>query len=318
MVGREGDLAILRVALEDAERGIPRGILIGGEAGIGKSRLVSEFVAALESTVDVLEATCIDLGAHDIPYGPVRALVRQLAALVGERSLLDAAGPGRGALAAVAPELSDADAEGFESLDETFARLLSTFSAERSIVLIVEDVHLADAATLALLRSVVRSLRTGRVLALLTFRTDIERAHPLRAVLAELEQSRAASRHDVARLDRLEVRALATALLGSEPDPAELARVFRRSDGVPFFVEELIGIGETDLPDTLRDVLLARYTTMSDGARAFARMASVGGVRVEHGVLERVAGSARIEGAHGLVGKARSSHQVLCVIQYLS
>ena len=306
MIGRDADLARLNERLDEVRAGAPFTVIIGGEAGIGKTRLVREFQRRLPSDVRLLAGQCVDLGSVAAPYAPVKTALRTLIADVGAERVLEAAGPGRSALAALLPELaaSDHDAPASASapagigaatgqLHEGIAVLLETFSRERPIVFVVEDLHWVDAATLALLRFLMRALGSSRVLTVLTYRTeDVTRGHPLRAFLSEAERDRWVERRDLSRLSRAQVRKLTKSLTGEAPTDTVVDTVFRRSDGVPFFVEELVGLdgcrNESELPDTLRELLLARYERLSEGAQELLRVVSVGGVRISHAMLETV------------------------------
>ena len=116
MIGREADLQVLRDALVDAQDGITRCVAIGGEAGMGKTRLLTEFRSTIDPDAIVLTADCIDLGTMGIPFGPVRSIMRQLVAVVGAEAVLDAAGPGRPGVVALLPELADGSESGSEPL----------------------------------------------------------------------------------------------------------------------------------------------------------------------------------------------------------
>ncbi|QAY72507.1 hypothetical protein ET445_03280 [Agromyces protaetiae] len=315
MVGRQADLAWLEGLLDQAREGAPRTGLLGGEAGIGKTRLLAEFVGRLGPDVRVLAGQSVDLGDVASPYAPVKAALRTLVADLGAETVLDAVGPGRPALIALLPELAASDAERGASanggpeaagrLHEAIAVLLETVSRDRPTVLVIEDLHWIDAATLALLRFLMRALTSSRVLIVLTYRSeDVGRGHPVRGFLSEMERDRWVDRRELSRLTRPQVKKLAkllqanaagaaaTGAAGESPADAVVDNVFRRSEGVPFFVEELVGIDECDdesaLPDTLRDLLLVRYERLSDEAQALLRLVSTGGVRVSHALLESV------------------------------
>ncbi|WP_324613318.1 helix-turn-helix transcriptional regulator [Agromyces kandeliae] len=306
MIARDAELEWLNSLLDAVRVGTPATAVIGGEAGIGKSRLVSEFMAGLGPDVRLVLGQCVDLGDVAAPYAPVKGALRQLVAQVGAEGALDAVGPGRAALIALLPELAASDAvtsgeivitpggAGSGQLHEAVAVLLETLSRDLPIVLVIEDLHWADAATLALLRFLLRSLGSGRLLMLLTYRTDdVTRGHPLRLFLSEAERDRWVERRELERLNESEVRALVATLIDDEaPSDRVLETVFRRSDGVPFFVEELVGIDgcrdEGFVPGTLRDLLLARYERLSDDAQELLRLLSTGGVRVPHALLAAV------------------------------
>ncbi len=302
MIGRDADLAWLNQRLDEVRAGAPFTVIVGGEAGIGKTRLIREF-SRLPADVLLLTGQCVDLGSVAAPYAPVKTALRTLVAEVGAERVLEAVGPGRAALVALLPELAEADAgeigapgKGIESsqLHEGIAVLLETFSRERPIVFIVEDLHWVDAASLALLRFLMRALGSSRVLTVLTYRTDdVTRGHPVRGFLSEADRDRWVERRELSRLTRSQVRKVVRSMIVDEaPSERVLDTVFRRSDGVPFFVEELVGIDgcrdEGFVPDTLRELLLARYERLPDSAQELLRLISTGGVRVSHALLSEV------------------------------
>lgn len=297
LIGREPDLEALRDELAAVADGQPRAVVIGGEAGIGKSRLVSEFLSEAASGATVLAGRSVDLGSDGAPYAPFTAILRQLVDAIGLDAVLAAAGPGSGVLSVLLPELASADAvparTGAERLYELVTVLFENVSAAHPLVVAIEDIHWADTATLELVRFVIRMMERGRFLLLLTYRSDeVLRGHPLRSYLPELDRTRRATRWELARLSRAQVTAQAEQILGCPADSATIDRVYQLSEGVPFFVEELIGIehlgtGE-DLPETLRDLLLARYERLSEPAQGLLRLLSAAGVCVEHDLLAAV------------------------------
>jgi DNA-binding CsgD family transcriptional regulator/tetratricopeptide (TPR) repeat protein len=296
MIGRESDLAELRAALDDTLKGRPHGVVVSGEAGIGKTRLLEEFLAQASNEAIVLTGQCVDLGAVGAPYAPIKGVLRGLIDKIGPDAVLEAGGPGRGALTALLPELGDGQLDrsdvGSNRLHETVAVVLETVSQRSPVVVVIEDLHWADDATLNLLRFLLRALTRGRLLVVLSFRTeDVPRGHPLRGLISELERSRSVSRIDLSRLGRNDVRRQVQQILGTVPDDEAFDNLFARSEGIPFFVEELVGFDETcegDLPWTLRELLLARYERLSDETQHFLRLLSAGGVRVDHDLLVQV------------------------------
>lgn len=205
LVGREPDLAALRDELRAAAAGEPRAVVIGGEAGIGKSRLLEEFLAEQESSAMVLLGRCVDLGDEGAPYAPFAAVLRRLIQTVGLERVLEAAGSGAGVLSALLPELADESAlpprTGAERLYELVTVLLEKISAERPVILGIEDLQWADRSTLELLRFIVRMSEGGRILVLLTYRSEeVPRGHILRSWLPELDRTRRVTRWELARL----------------------------------------------------------------------------------------------------------------------
>ena len=298
LFGRQAESEVLSEALADVRAGIARAVVVSGEAGMGKTRLLAEFRQSLGPDTLVLSAACVDLGPFGVPFGPIREILRQLAAVVDIEQLVIAAGTGRPALVALLPELVSGDERSDEPAHETVVSLLRVFSHDRPIVLVLDDAQWADAATLSVLRYLLKTLTTERVLVVVAYRTeDTGRTHPLRQALAELDQARAVSRMELRGLDDPAILSLLTELRGSEPDRENFDRIARRSQGVPFFIEELVGLGSESIPDSLRDVLLARYNRVDPDVQVLLRTLAVGGVRVSHDVLREVLGGIEIDAA---------------------
>lgn len=197
LVGREGDLRLLHSALLVARGGETRTVVVGGEAGIGKTRLVAEFAAEVADGAVIVRGQCVDLDSDAPPYAPVIAALRGLSASVGTEGLRAAAGPGGASLGVLLPELrvepEPFAGGGAEQLFDAVATALENLARERPIVLVIEDLHWADPATVGLLRFVVRVLERARIVVVLTYRSDeLGRAHPFRGLLAELDRSRRA------------------------------------------------------------------------------------------------------------------------------
>ncbi|HEX4444567.1 MAG TPA: AAA family ATPase [Galbitalea sp.] len=311
MIGRESDLQALTAALSDARRGVSRCVVLGGEAGMGKTRLLEEFRATIDSDVVVLRAECVDLGPLGVPFGPVRAIIRQLVSIVGADAVLAAAGAGRSSIVALLPELADRLDEsdvGAEPLHETIPSLLGELSETQPIVILLDDAQWADAATLSLFHYLLRIASNERLLVVVAYRSDdTGRTHPLRRILAELDRARAISRRELEPLSTRDLGTLVTSLRGAEPDHDVIEQIARRSQGVPFYVEELAALGGDLIPDTLRDVLLTRYEKLDSETRAFLRVLSVGGLHVDHGVIGRVLGDADVD----VLARAAADESVL-------
>lgn len=296
MIGRESELDRLRAVFTESLTGLPQGVVISGEAGIGKTRLLEEFLGIASADALVLTGQCVDLGPVGAPYYPIQSVLRGLVENLGAPALLEAGGPGAEALAALLPELggegSDPSGAGLNRVHDTVAATFEAVSQQTPLVVVIEDLHWADEGTLDLLRFLLRVLGRGRILVVLTFRTeDVARGHPLRSLLSELDRSRSVARIELRRLSKAEARRQVVAILGSEPDDAAFDSVYARSEGVPFFVEELVGFdftGEGELPWTLRELLLARYERLSEKSQHLVRLISAGGVRVDHDLLTAV------------------------------
>jgi DNA-binding CsgD family transcriptional regulator/tetratricopeptide (TPR) repeat protein len=318
LVGRAPEMTALTAALDGAVAGSPIHQLVAGEAGVGKSRLVRETasVAAVRGFV-VLEGGCADIGEGGVPYGPIveafRTLVRGLTPAGVDAVFADA----RTDLARLVPALG-ATAEPASPTEFLAPRLLDAIlgvlqrlADTRPVLFVLEDLHWADAATREAVAFLVRQLRGDRVLLLMTFRADeLHRRHPLLPWLAELERSGRVERVAVDRLAPHETGELLASILGEAPSEDLAERVHRRSDGNPFFVEELIGAGARaagPIPPTLREVLLTRIVALPEDAQAAVRVAAVAGRRVDHDLLARVAGMDE-DALIGALRTAVSSH----------
>ncbi|MFD5099385.1 helix-turn-helix transcriptional regulator [Streptomyces albidochromogenes] len=298
-VGRAGELAQLTDALARATAGEPQALLVGGEAGVGKTRLVEEFfAAACEAGAVVVVGGCVEIGADGLPFAPFSTALRALRRRMPDEVAAAAEGQ-EGELARLLPELGETtrdqhNEDGMTRLFELTVRLLERITADRTVVLALEDLHWADTSTRHLLAYLFRTLRRGRLVVIGTYRADdIHRRHPLRPLLAELDRLRTVRRIELPRFNRAEVHRQLAGILAAEPDAALAEEVFTRSDGNAFFVEELascMGTGcATGLSDSLRDLLLVRVETLPDDAQKVARIVAEGGSTVEYRLLLAVA-----------------------------
>ncbi len=309
LIGRRQELAALAALVQQATDGEPAVALVAGEAGVGKTRLVSELAsAASESGFCVLTGQCIELGGEGVPLAPLVDALRVLARIIPAGELDELLGPAAPGLARLLPELphgANAAAPG-DSLQagqllELVLGLLGRLSAARPVLFLIEDLHWADQSTLDLAALLVRSLRAVRVLLVMTYRSDeLHRSHPLRPLVSGWERIRSVDHIELRRFDRDEVRAQLTAILGGEPVIAVADEVFDRSGGNAYLVEEIAGAvrdgGDPgDLPPLLRDVLLTRLDAMSPAAQRLVRTASVARRVVPDRLLAEVAGMGEAE-----------------------
>ncbi|MDQ1540357.1 MAG: hypothetical protein QOH29_1083, partial [Actinomycetota bacterium] len=303
-VGRTEELSKLGTAVERAASGQPGFALIGGEAGVGKTRFVEELASrATEAGFLVLVGRCVEIGAEGLPLAP---LVDALRALARERSPEDLAellGPARRGLSRLLPELDPSSAaDSYESdggrtaqLLELVLGLVGRLSVERPLMMVLEDLHWADQSTLELVAFLVRVLRGERVLLVATYRSDeLHRRHPLLPLVAGWDRVRSVDRVELRRFDRSEVAAQLEAILADSARGDLVDTVFDRSGGNAFLVEELVGVvrdggDPADLPASLRHVLLTRMDSLGETAQRLVRIAAVGGRRVTDQLLATVA-----------------------------
>ena len=302
MVGRDDELGVLAQALAVASAGHTRGVLLAGEAGIGKTRLVTELAGHAAGDALVAVGHCVQLGREGAPYAPLIGALRVLLREVGVPDAASALGGGRGVLARLLPELGDgtdvAEA-GRGRLFEAVARLLEHAARRRGVVVVLEDLHWADASTLEMLDFLVRSLCDTRVLFVLTYRSDeVDPSRQVRSCLAELERHPRVQRLTLHRLDRTNVGTLLGRLGVDEPPAAVVNEVYRRSDGNPFFIQQLAEAGAAGagrLPATLRDLLLLRIEALPQQSLWVLKVAAVGGTGVSHQLLATVAAMPDVE-----------------------
>jgi DNA-binding CsgD family transcriptional regulator/antitoxin (DNA-binding transcriptional repressor) of toxin-antitoxin stability system len=298
-VGREPELDTLSTALRAVAAGEPAVLVVGGEAGVGKTRLLEEFAArARLGGARVLAGGCVELGEDGLPFAPVVAALRGLLR-DAEPGIEELLAPARDDLARLLPELGRRLPDGpwpgnRGRLFEVLLDLLERLGRQQPLVLLLEDLHWADRSTREFVGVVARSIRDTSVLLVLSFRSDeLHRGHPLRPFLAELGRVRGVDRLELPRFGRAEVAALLAGLLGRTPAPVLLDDVLRRSEGNAFFVELLVGGGDgdglCDLSDSIRDLLLARVERLSAPTQQVLRIASGGGRRIDYPLLAAVA-----------------------------
>jgi predicted ATPase len=299
-VGREAELETLVRAFEEASGGTSGMVLLGAEAGGGKSRLVAEFTARVRGRALVLAGGCVDLGAAGLPYTPftaaLRVLVRELGA--GEVTGL-LPGGSAGELAGLVPELGSPPVGG----DPEMARgrlfglllvLLEQLAGKQPVVLVIEDVHWADRSTGELLAFLVRNLRQVAVLLVATFRSDeLGQAGPVRRLLAELGRLDGVTRLELSRLSRGQVAAQLAGILGREPGPVVATAVHERGGGNPLFTEVLLNADGTvipGLPGPARELLLGIVNELPAACQRVLRTAAVGGAHIGYRLLAAVTG----------------------------
>jgi DNA-binding CsgD family transcriptional regulator len=304
LIGRADELARLRAAYERVLERKPATVLIAGEAGIGKTRLVAEFADGLAASGgQALVGGCIDFGEDGLPFTPFAEVFRRLAADRGEAfdRLL---GPGRLDLARLVPTLEPSeapppgsDAAAKARLFERVLGVLERLADERPLALIIEDLHWADRSTRDLFSFLTRALRRERVLLVGTYRSDdLHRRHPLTPLLSELGRLPHVEPVALRRLDRAETQLQLQGILEDPPDPAFVDQLFARSDGNPFFIEELVATGGTGderaLPGTIREIVDVRIARLPGASQSFARIAAAIGGQADHALIASVAGVA--------------------------
>jgi len=312
--------------LDEVLAGQSAGLIVAGDAGIGKSSLVGQ-LRARSTTLGALVSTgrtAVEGAA--LPYGTVASLLRDL------RRQLD---PEDASRLEPAQRLLLGDTEDtatgrvarlmlFEEVLEAVDRL----SAERPLVLVLEDIHWADAGSVDLVDHLVRNLDDRPVLVVATYRPDeLEARPPLRRVLVELRRHPAVTVVDLGGLSQDETTLLVAELTGEDQSWAVVEAIHRRSEGNPLFAEELVAVRDRrELPPRLRDLLAVRIEQLPLNARRVAAAAAVLGGTAEHRVLSEVSelagpelDEAIVDAMHHAVlvadggqGVVRFRHALLC------
>jgi DNA-binding CsgD family transcriptional regulator len=305
-VGREPELARLAELLARAADRSPGAVVVAGEAGVGKTRLLREFAAAAkDSGARFLSGSCVALGSGELPYAPLIDALRRLVREVGDEQLREQAGPAYADLTSLIADFS----EGGRAADPRPAsqlvifgavlRLLDRLSADEAVVLVFEDLHWADQSTLDLVSYLIRGLTDERVLLVGGYRfSDLPDGHALRAVIAELDFARRVVHLELSRFNRDELRQFLGSMTGATMSGELFDRAFELSDGNAFFAEELVvagvlqaphpGTAAIRLPRSLRDLILARYELLGANSREVMGVAATAGRRVSHRLVATV------------------------------
>ena len=299
-IGRGEQLAAIAAAVVRADAGEAGAVFIGGEAGVGKTRLVTELERLPEAgAMRFLVGGCVDVGGSELPYAPLLGALRMLVRDTEPRVLEELVGPARDELARLLPEFHS-DGPRIEAVDplaqgRLFQALLGLFARAAPVVLVVEDLHWADPSTRGFLSFLVRNIGHERLLLVATYRTDeLHRRHPLRQFLAEVERLPVIERVELSPFTRRELAQQLTAILDASPEPQLVEELLARSQGNAFFAEELLAASGDDgahpIPESLRDALTLRVERLSPVARQTVRSAAVAGTIAGHRLLAVTAG----------------------------
>jgi len=259
---RDELLAALSSALDVARAGRGRVVLVSGEAGIGKTALARVFCEGVNGSATVLWGGCDALFTPQ-PLGPFLHLAEGASGSV--TNLFEAP----------------------KSASEVVEALLGLARAGAPLILVLEDLHWADEATLDALRLLARRIGTSSALVLATYRDDeLDRSHPLRSVLGELATSVEVSRMAVPRLSPT-----AVAHLAAESD-VDAAAIYRLTAGNPFYVTEVLAAGGAEISESVRDLVLARVAPLSLPATALVEATSIAPPSLDAALMLAVRGEA--------------------------
>jgi DNA-binding CsgD family transcriptional regulator/tetratricopeptide (TPR) repeat protein len=307
-VGRSAELSIFERAIADARNGLPTVVLVGGDAGIGKTTIVSE--SAARADVGLYLGRSTHIGGETIPLAPLADLLRHvrrskpdlLSSTPSLEPLRRWFTPGT-----AAPEPSHGSHGG---LFVAALELISHLGVDDVAIVGFEDLHWADTVTWDLFEYLARNLIDERVVLIGTYRSNEVRAHPLqRARLAELNRLPAIHRVRLEGLERDDVAATVAALIGKPAPNALVDQVVARGQGNPFFTRELVTAhlaGET-IPMVLSDLISAEIAGLDDHARHVLGAVATIGREASHDLLTAIVGltGAEVEAAVRTVIDAR-------------
>jgi len=301
MVGRDDELGRLLTLLDDAEAGRSVAALVSGDAGVGKSRLVREVSRlAAGRGFTVLSGQCAELG-DSVPYLPLADALRGAAQSTGVRDALAS----RPALSRLLPDSGDGrpadeDRSGLarQQMFGAVLGLLTELAAAAPVLLVLEDLHWADASTRDLVTFLSRMLHRERVALIGTYRTDdLHRRHPLRPVVAELQRLPGVTSIDLAPLDPSALAEHLTAAAAGRLDATELNDIMARAEGNAYYAEELLAASvrgnpaeRRALPAGLAALLLSRVEQLSDATQQVLRAAAVAGRKADDELVQAASG----------------------------
>jgi class 3 adenylate cyclase/tetratricopeptide (TPR) repeat protein len=318
-VGRDSEQADIRRLLERAENGGGGLVLIGGEAGVGKSRLAVEAMADAERIGMLgLVGHCYEMEAP--PYIPFVEMLEAAIRVVPPETMRDALGETAGEVARLLPELprlfpgisqpiSLPPEQARRYLYNSIVDFVDRAARGRPMVLILEDLHWADESTLLLMQHLSRRVAEMPVLVIATYRdTELEPTGLLGGVLEDLVRHHLATRVQLRPLSKESVATMLDALAGHQPPRTIIDAVYRETEGNAFFVEEVfrhlveegklfdghgkwreeLTVSEMEVPDSVRLVLGRRIGRLSEGSRRVLSVAAVVGRGLSLKVVEAV------------------------------
>ncbi|HET6152740.1 MAG TPA: AAA family ATPase [Marmoricola sp.] len=307
LIGRENELDELATALGVRGTGIAqRAVLLAGDAGVGKTRLLTALRdVGFETGWQVVAGHCLDFGDSALPYLPFSEVMGRLANevpdlledLAGRRPVLRALQPGRRTMQG--SEADTSAAVGRADLFDAVHGLLDSVAEQAPLLLVLEDVHWADTSTRDLIRFLFSRPFDNQVAIVASYRSDdLHRQHPLRRAVAEWGRMPGVARMQLEPLGPGDVRSLVRQLHPAPLRESDVAGIVARAEGNAFFVEELVGATSaagSDVPDDLAELLLVRVERLGDVSHQVVRAASVSGRQVSHGLLSEVAGVSAAE-----------------------
>ena len=295
-VGRTEQLGRLEAALAEAATGMPCAVFVGGEAGVGKTRLVAEFSNhAQRHGAYLLEGGCYEVSGGGLPYGPIVKALRgmsrddpaasheQLGDVLSELFTLLPIGE----RPQQPPDASLSTGIARARLFELLLALLGRLGHAGPVVVTIEDLQWADQSTLDLLNFWLHNLHDEHAVIVATYRSDeLDDRHPMQAVVAEADHNPRTKRMELSGFDRAELAQQLAGLLGAPPTAATVERIYARSAGNPFFAEELLAAGMREggapLPQAPRDLIMRRVNSLPENVWDVLGVVAAAGRDISH------------------------------------
>jgi DNA-binding CsgD family transcriptional regulator len=311
LVGRDAELGVLLGLLDAAAAGRPVSALVSGDAGMGKTRLVTELAAgARDRGLTVMSGRCAELGGAN-PYLPLADALRDAATGPSPGGPLLDALAARPVLSRLLPDRDSGGPPGGDmpglvqqQLFGAVLGMLAELAQASPVLLILEDLHWADGSTRDLVTFLSRVLHRERLAIVATYRTDdLHRRHPLRPVVTELLRLPSVTSVGLGPLDPTAMAEHLAALSSQQLDAAALDQMIIRADGNAYYAEELLAAsapggpaaGRLGLPAGLAELLVARVERLSGTAQQVLRAAAVTGRRVDDELVMQTSGLATQE-----------------------
>lgn len=299
-VGRDAEIAELADLIGLTQHRPTGHVLLSGDAGVGKSRLIAELERqAQDAGWQVLEGHCLDFGSSALAYLPFSEALGKLAgedpelvaSLVEDRPAISRLLPAHRVMAEAAPKERPTDrSDLFDAVHAT----VEAVATKHPLLLVVEDIHWADQSTRELLTFLFSRFFAGPFAVIASYRSDdLFRGHPLRLVLGTWSRLPNVHRMDLPPLEEGDMRRLVRELHAEPLSETELTRLLDRAEGNPFFLEELLDAADSAsgrIPSDLADLLLVRLDQLDEDARHAVRAVAVAGRQASHQLLAAASG----------------------------
>ena len=298
LIGRNNEMAELRAAFVAARSGVMNTVIIGGEAGVGKTRLAREFLQSDHGAPAlVLSGNCRDSADSPLPFGAIVEAIRPLSNNLDEKTRTELFVPVREQLAGILPNLesnSISEAGSRSQLFEAILLLLERVTSTAPAILLIEDLHWADQSTRDFVAFLIDNARSAQLTLVITYRSDeLVTGDVFLKYIAQLARNPSVSRINLERLERDDLLTYLDELAGRAVESTVGNLIWDRSLGNAFYAEQLLAShddSDNHVPQSINDTLLARLNALGATTQRTLRVIAAGGEHVDHSLLTTVAG----------------------------